>query len=158
MTQETLFTKSVFSNQLEVRTRKVKIAECEEKYFSKIIHGPESIYELCKSVFKDSPCELFVVFHLKSNNQLSAYEIITKGILNSSLVHPREVFRSAIMRNAASIIIAHNHPSGNSEPSEEDLKITKQIVAAGKILGITVLDHVIFTEEVYYSFAECGTI
>jgi len=86
------------------------------------------------------------------------FEIITEGILNSSLVHPREIFRGAIVATCASIIIAHNHPSGNPEPSSEDIQITKQVTEAGKIIGIPLHDHIIFTEEAFTSFAERGLI
>ena len=84
------------------------------------------------------------------------YEIITEGLLNSSLVHPREVFRGAIVATCASVILMHNHPSNNLEPSREDISITKQIVEAGKIIGIPVHDHIIFTNESYTSLTERG--
>ena len=158
MTTQTLFRKVVFTNQLEVISKKIKVADDEKEYFCKAVNSPDRIYEMFKKVFENSPVELFMVIHLKANNNVSAFEIITKGILNSSLVHPREVFRSAIMRNAASIILAHNHPSGNCEPSTEDLQITKQLVEASKIIGIPVQDHIIFTETTYCSFAERGLL
>ena len=105
-------------------------------------------------LFKDQVKERFIVFWLNSANRVTGFEIITEGILNSSLVHPREVFRGAIVATCASIIIAHNHPSGNPEPSTEDLQITKQIVETGKIIGIPVHDHIIFADNTYTSFAE----
>jgi DNA repair protein RadC len=92
---------------------------------------------------KDTSKEIFIVFHLDTKNQIIKREIISIGTLNSSLVHPREVFRNAIISNVDSIILAHNHPSGDATPSEEDNEITKQLVKAGDILGIRVLDHVI---------------
>jgi DNA repair protein RadC len=79
-------------------------------------------------------------------------------LLNTSLTHPREIFRGAIVASAASIIISHNHPSGNAEPSEEDIRVTRQIVEAGKIIGIPVHDHIIFTDETFTSLAESGLI
>ena len=78
--------------------------------------------------------------------------------MNSSLCHPREVFRGAIVSTCASIIIAHNHPSGNIEPSQEDISITKQLVESGKIVGIPVHDHIIFADSTYTSLAERGLI
>lgn len=158
MTNQNLFTKTVYARKLEVVSRRVEIAEEEAKYLRKVIGSPEDVFRLFKSVFENQPAEIFVVIHLKSNNGLSAFEIVTKGTLNSSLVHPREVFKSAIIQNAASIIVAHNHPSGNDQPSQEDLAITTQLVEAGKIIGIPIHDHVIFTEDGYYSFAEHGNI
>lgn len=158
MTKRDLFQKTTYLHELEVRIKKVSIADNERKYFSKAISGPEETFQIFKNLFHNSPVELFVVIHLKSNNQISAFETVSKGTLNQSLVHPREVFKSAILRNASSIIIAHNHPSGNLEPSQEDIAITKQLVEAGKIIGIKILDHIIFSTEGYYSFAEHGIV
>jgi DNA repair protein RadC len=83
---------------------------------------------------------------------------VSVGSLDSSIVHPREVFEEAIKNKAASVIFAHNHPSGDPEPSEDDLAITKRLVEAGKILGIEVLDHVIVTKTGFLSFKEKGLI
>jgi len=91
---------------------------------------------------------------LDSANHVGAIKIVSEGTLNSSLVHPREVFSPAIHSLSAAIILAHNHPSGNPEPSSEDLQITRQLVEAGKILGIPIHDHIIFTEHSFTSFAE----
>lgn len=110
------------------------------------------------SLFKDQVKERFIVFWLNSANCILGFEIITEGILNSSLAHPREVFRGAIVATASSIIVAHNHPSGNSEPSQEDISITKQIVESGKIIGIPVHDHIIFANESVSSMASLGMI
>jgi DNA repair protein RadC len=85
---------------------------------------------------------------------VAGFEIISEGILNASVVHPREVFRGAIVATCASIILAHNHPSGNIEPSTEDISITKQLVDAGKIIDIRVFDHIVFGETSYMSFIE----
>jgi DNA repair protein RadC len=87
--------------------------------------------------------ESFAVLILDSKNGLKAAEIITAGILDASLVHPREVFRAAILRNGAAIILVHNHPSGDATPSAEDIRITKKVVEAGMILDIRVLDSVV---------------
>ncbi|HZY10932.1 MAG TPA: JAB domain-containing protein, partial [Bacteroidota bacterium] len=83
---------------------------------------------------------------------------ISEGILNSSLVHPREVFKPAITEPSASIILIHNHPSGNPEPSSEDIQITRQMVEAGKIIGIPVHDHIIITAHAHTSFVERGLL
>lgn len=98
--------------------------------------------------------ERFVVFWLNSANVIIGFEIISEGILNASVVHPREVFRGAIVSTCANIIIAHNHPSGNQEPSSEDIALTKKLVEAGKIIEISVFDHIIFAEDSYTSFVE----
>lgn len=98
--------------------------------------------------------ERFIVFWLNSTNVVQGFEIISEGTLNSSVVHPREVFRGAIVATCANIIVAHNHPSGNSEASNEDIVLTKKLVEAGKIVDIQVFDHVIFAGETYTSFVE----
>ncbi len=85
------------------------------------------------------------------------FDLITVGILNASLVHPREVYRRAIKEGASTIILAHNHPSGNSEPSEEDKEITTRLIEAGKIIGIELVDHVIIGDK-YMSFRESHLI
>jgi len=102
--------------------------------------------------------ERFVVFWLSSANIVTGFEIISEGNLNSSIVHPREVFRGAIVATCANIIIAHNHPSGNPEPSREDINITKKLVEAGKIIDVTVFDHIIFAEGKYTSLIESRLI
>lgn len=86
------------------------------------------------------------------------FEVVTEGTLNASLVHPREVFRGAIVATSASIILMHNHPSGNAAPSTEDIQITKQMVEAGRIIGIPVHDHIIFADDTYTSLAEQGLL
>lgn len=92
-----------------------------------------------------------MIFYLDTRNQEIKREIISIGSLNASLVHPREVFEPAVKYSAAQIIIAHNHPSGNPDPSEDDLKITKRLIEAGKILGIEVIDHIIVTNNSFIS-------
>jgi DNA repair protein RadC len=91
---------------------------------------------------------------LDIRSRIKMVEVVFVGTLTSSLVHPRETFRRAIVEGAASIIIAHNHPSGEAEPSDEDTKITKQMFEAGQLLGITMLDHIVFTNTGYFSFRE----
>jgi DNA repair protein RadC len=122
------------------------------------IKSPNDLHKHYHSLFDNQVHERFVVFWLNSANRVIGFEIISEGLLNTSLCHPREIFRGAIVATAASIIIAHNHPSGNSEPSEEDVRVTRQIVEAGKIIGIPVHDHLIFTDTDFKSLAEHGLI
>jgi DNA repair protein RadC len=125
---------------------------------SVVIRSPSDVFENYQSLFKDQVRERFVVLWLNSANKVIGFEIITEGLLNSSLTHPREVFRGAIVSTSASIILAHNHPSGNPEPSQEDISITKQIVESGKIIGIPVHDHIIFADNNFTSLAERGLV
>jgi DNA repair protein RadC len=117
--------------------------------------SPKDIWESLKDI-RDSKKEHFVVFYLDTNHQEIMRDIISVGTLNASLVHPREVFEPAVRHLAAQIIIAHNHPSSNLQPSDEDIEVTKRLADAGKILGIEVLDHVIVTQQHFFSLKENG--
>ena len=121
-------------------------------YKSKEFTDPEKVYRLIKSKLKDYHKEHFYIVALNSRN----YSIseVSIGSLNASIVHPREVFAEVIKNKAASVILAHNHPSGDPEPSEDDLLITKRLVESGKILGIEVVDHIIVTKDKFFSFKE----
>jgi DNA repair protein RadC len=123
-----------------------------------IISTPADAYKLFHPIFTGAVRERFLVIWLSSANKVAGYEIVSEGILNSSLAHPREVFRGAIVATCASIIICHNHPSGNTEPSSEDVQITRQMAEAGKIIGIPVHDHIIFSDTTYTSLAERGLL
>jgi len=114
---------------------------------------PREIWEELKDL-RDHKKEHFVIFYLDSRNQEIKREIVSVGSLNTNLVHPREVFEPAVRNLAAQIILAHNHPSGDPEPSEDDLEITKRLVESGKILGIEVIDHIIITKTGFISFKE----
>lgn len=103
----------------------------------------KDVYNLVRSKIKNYSKEHFLVLSFDSRNRILGIDTIAVGNLNTNLVHPRETFEAAIRRHAAKIIIVHNHPSGDTEPSKEDLEITHQIAKAGKIMGIEVLDHLI---------------
>jgi len=130
-----------------------------------VMEGPPDVFpvDIDKRMhfggYADKDRECFVVFLLNNKNHIIAEELVTVGILNASLVHPREVFKSAITASAASIIIAHNHPSGDTGPSAEDRVVTKRLKEAGAILGIPLLDHVISGPLAkYFSFKEEGDL
>ena len=106
------------------------------------------------SDIKEHKKEFFIVLYLNARNQLVHKEIISIGTLNASLVHPREVFEPALRVSAAQVILAHNHPSGETEPSDADLHITKRLIDAGKLLGINVIDHIIITKNNFRSLKE----
>ncbi len=122
------------------------------------VQSPQDIARIYQPLVRDLQQEIFKVVLLDNANHLLRDVDISVGILNCSLVHPREVFRVAIAEPAAGIIVLHNHPSGNPEPSNEDVQITRQLVDAGKIIGIPVHDHIILAGEYYTSFAEKGLI
>ena len=106
------------------------------------------------SDMRDLKKEHFVVLYLNAKNQLVHKETISMGTLNANLVHPREVFEPALKYSAAQIIAAHNHPSGDPKPSEDDLELTKRLTEAGKMMGIEIMDHVIVSKNSHFSFKE----
>jgi DNA repair protein RadC len=118
---------------------------------------PEDVFERLKDI-RDNKKEHFVILYLDTRNQEIKKEIISIGSLNASLVHPREVFEPAVRNTAAQIIIAHNHPSGDTNPSTEDINISHRLAEAGKIMGIEVTDHVIVAKTGYFSFKEKGLL
>jgi len=120
---------------------------------SQIFLTPKEIWEELRDL-RNHKKEHFVIFYLDSRNQEIKREIISIGSLNANLVHPREVFEPAIRNLAAQIIVAHNHPSGDPTPSEDDLEITRRLIESGKILGIEVIDHIIVAKNKFFSFKE----
>ncbi len=125
-------------------------------YKKKELLNPGKVARLVRSKLKDYLKEHFYLIALDSRNW-SIHEV-SLGTLNASIVHPRETFTEAIKSKASSVIIAHNHPSGDPEPSQDDLEITKRLVEAGKILGIEVIDHIIVTKETFLSMKEKGIL
>lgn len=124
---------------------------------AKLILSPRNIWHQMTDL-RDNKKEYFVIFYLDIQNQLIKREIISVGTLNESLIHPREVFEPAIKYFTAQIIMAHNHPSGNLEPSEEDINVSKRLKDAGNLLGIEVLDHIIVTKDGFKSLKELKKI
>jgi len=135
--------------ELGKRLLKGKVAELYLK--------PEDVWKELKDI-RDHKKEHFVIFFLDSRNQEIKREVISVGSLNANLVHPREVFEPAVKNLAAQVILAHNHPSGDPEPSEDDLELNKRLVEAGKILGIEVIDHIIIGKAGFLSFKEKGLL
>ncbi len=115
-----------------------------------VLLSPKDVWERMEDI-RSSKREHFVVFYLDSREQEIRRDTVSVGTLNESLVHPREVFENAIRHNAASIIVAHNHPSGDLEPSMDDIEVTKKLKQAGRLLDIKVTDHVIVTKDSWKS-------
>ncbi|HUM44984.1 MAG TPA: DNA repair protein RadC [Fervidobacterium sp.] len=118
---------------------------------TKFINSPDDVNKIIQSYLNGVDREHFVIILLNCKNGIIGINTVSVGNLNSSLVHPREVFKPAIVAGAASIILAHNHPSGDPKPSSEDLSLTRRIKEAGDILGIGVLDHIIIGDGCYVS-------
>ncbi|MDH3296771.1 MAG: DNA repair protein RadC [Gemmatimonadota bacterium] len=122
------------------------------------IRGPGDVFQRLGPVLRDRRQEEFWVLYLDSQNRVLSDRRITVGLLNSSLVHPREVFAPAIASSAASLILAHNHPSGDPDPSPEDLDVTVQMVESGRLLGIPVRDHIVLGDTSFVSLLEKGLL
>ncbi|MCS7170389.1 MAG: DNA repair protein RadC, partial [Candidatus Kapabacteria bacterium] len=124
----------------------------------KVIRSPEDVARLYIPRLRGARTESFRVLLLNAANQIVREALVSEGTLTASLAHPREVFRLAITESAAAVILLHNHPSGNTEPSPEDIALTRQLVQAGKVIDIPVLDHLIIAGEAYTSLRERGIL
>ncbi|GAI44954.1 unnamed protein product, partial [marine sediment metagenome] len=121
-----------------------------------LVKTPDEVVSLVRGRLKGKKKEYFLALLLDTRNQLIKVSEISVGSLDTSIVHPREVFKEAISASAASVIFAHNHPSGDPEASEDDIKLTKRLAEAGEIIGIDVLDHIIITDKNYLSLKRQG--
>ena len=119
-----------------------------------VIRGPEDLFKLLRPRIGREDREHFVAVLLSTRNAVIGIETISVGSLNASIVHPREVFKPAILHSAAAIALAHNHPSGDVTPSEEDLAITRRLKEAGNLLGIDLVDHVVIGHRSFTSLKE----
>jgi len=135
------------------RTNKLK-----KQGYKKKITCAEDVFNRYVDQLQDKQKEHFHALYLNTKNHVIEDKLISKGTLNASLIHPREVFKQAIQSSANSLILIHNHPSGDPTPSKEDEVVTKNLVNAGELLGISILDHVVIGKETYISMKENGTI
>ncbi|MBP0723890.1 DNA repair protein RadC [Bacillus sp. RG28] len=133
--------------------KRINRLQFEDRYS---IKSPDDCAKYMMDEMRFLQQEHFVCLYLNTKNQIIARETIFIGSLNASIVHPREVFKEAFRRSAASIICLHNHPSGDPSPSREDIDVTKRLVECGKIIGIELLDHIIIGEHKYVSLKEKG--
>lgn len=135
------------------------VKESSLLYGKRKISSPSDAIEIGRSMLDGSDREKLLLCCLNTKNEPTNLNIVSIGSLNSSIVHPREVFKLAILGNSASIILFHNHPSGDTTPSKEDINITERIKEAGKIIGIELIDHIILGDEnKYTSLKEKGII
>jgi DNA repair protein RadC len=135
-----------FANRINKATRNEK----------QVISSPETAYNYLSPILRYEQVEKFVCIFLNTKNKILAHEIISIGTLNSTIVHPREVYNRAIAHRASAIIVAHNHPSGDPTPSAADIEMTERLKNAGEIIGIDLLDHVIIGDSSYVSLKEGG--
>lgn len=133
--------------------RRINSLNNQDRY---VIRSPEDCANYCMDEMRFLSQEHFVCLYLNTKNQVLHKQTIFIGSLNASIVHPREVYKEAFRRSAASIICLHNHPSGDPQPSREDIEVTKRLVECGKIIGIELLDHVIIGDQKFISLKEKG--
>lgn len=162
-------TLSLFDPQSEPKTKKIRLRSIKAVFTNEVVReeappwvtkrcsSARDIYELFHDLTRETK-EHFVALHLDIKNRIVCYDTISVGSLTASIVHPREVYKSALLSSAAAILFMHNHPSGETTPSREDLEITTRLKEAGELLGIRVLDHIILGEKGYYSFADAGVL
>ncbi|OGE36987.1 hypothetical protein A3A14_03865 [Candidatus Daviesbacteria bacterium RIFCSPLOWO2_01_FULL_43_38] len=140
----------IFQNILQIYAK-------EKINLKKELNNPQMLFEFLKERIGKGKKEHFAILFFDTRNKLLANSV-SVGSLNASIVHPREVFSDAVLKSASFVIVAHNHPSGDPTPSEEDIITTKRLIEAGRILGISVQDHMIVTRNSYFSFKEQGLI
>ena len=139
-----------------IREARVNYIHCEHVMFK--ISGPADVANFVRSILTDNSREHSVALFLDGQHQVAAYSIVSIGSANSAIATPREIFQRAIVAGAISIVISHNHPSGSTQPSDEDHNVTKRLHESGTLLGIKMLDHVIVTDTEYYSFSDSGIL
>lgn len=167
MTVETLFgTEEIPEKPRTIRFRQIKavyetltVKESISDYLKPGFRytAPREVYETFRFLMNETK-EQFITLHLDCKNRIICMDLVSIGSLNQSIVHPRSVFMTACLSNAAALILVHQHPSGDSSPSAEDLSITRRLREAGEIMGIKVLDHVVIGDGEYLSFVERGLL
>ena len=148
---QSLLKAGLYADLLEELTEGISVREVPK------IFGAKEIYGYLQKESRRTK-EVFISVFLDGAHNIIGHKIVSEGLINRTIVHPREVFREAILQNAAALVIAHNHPSGYVEPSEEDKEITKRLFESSKILGINLLDHVVISRKGYFSFQEHGSM
>lgn len=148
--------KRIAIRTIEARYRKEVLREDAPEWVSMRFTSPKQVFEMFRNLGMETK-EHFIALHLDGKNRIVCFDRVSLGSLNQSIVHPREVFKTACLSSAAAILLLHNHPSGDPTPSREDREITRRLKEAGDLLGITVLDHIIIGES-YMSFVEQGLL
>lgn len=136
--------------------REIELVYKAEKKTLFGLGDPETVFEFMKADFKGALKEKFYAVFMNTKNEVLGYTLVSLGTVNEASVHPRDVFIGAIAVNAVNVIMLHNHPSGALKPSKEDINLTNRMRECGKLLGIPVLDHIIVSDESYFSMRENG--
>ena len=144
--------------EMTIRYRPSCSIEGEPVMIGRIISSAADVAPALLTLLHDEPNEVFAILCLTTKLRVIAYHEVSRGTIDATLVHPREVFKAALLANAATIVVAHNHPSGDPTPSRDDLQITDRLIDAGRIMGITVADHVIVGDGRWFSFRDHGVL
>ena len=144
--------------ELTIRYAVRKDSAGQSVLVGRTLSAPRDAATAFMTTLQDEPSEVFAMICLNTKHRVIAYHEVSRGTLDSTPVHPREVFKAALLANAAAIIVAHNHPSGDPTPTADDAAITTRLAAAGELLGIPLLDHIVIGDARYYSFKEAGRI
>jgi DNA repair protein RadC len=144
--------------ELRVRYTVRKNGEGRPVTMGRVLSSPRDAAAVLIELLADEPAEVFGILCVTTKHRVLAYHEVSRGTLDSASAHPREVFKAAVLANAAAIVLAHNHPSGDPSPSCDDVALTRRLVDAGEILGIAVLDHIIVGDGRYVSFRDLGRL
>lgn len=144
--------------ELTIRYSVKKNADGESVVIGRVATRPSEIVPALMTILQDEPAEVFAILCLTAKYRVIAYHEVGRGTIDSVLVHPREVFKAALLAHAAAIIAVHQHPSGDPAPSRDDFDVTKRLAAAGDLLGIPLLDHLIIGDGRFCSFKELGQL
>lgn len=142
--------------KLSVHVERIRVSEAQDVYSGAAINNSVALKAIARSLISKEACEVFLVFHLDVRLRLLGYTEVARGGLSSCAVDTASVLRAALLANAASIAVCHNHPSGDPSPSTEDAVITKKISECAKVVGIGVVDHIVVGETECFSFADNG--
>ena len=151
-------TETMRLRELTVRYSVKKTAAGQPVMVGRAMNTPRDSAAAFMAVLQDQPTEVFAILCLTTTHRVIAYHEVSRGTLDSTLVHPREVCKAALLAHAACVIVSHNHPSGDPTPSPDDVELTRRLAAAGDVIGIPVLDHIIIGDGRYYSFKEAGRL
>jgi len=144
--------------KIELKWNRVSLVKDEEAVYETQVRNSTDVMYIAKALIENEVHEVVIAIHLNNKNKVVGYNEVSRGGIAGVSVTPADVFRSAIIMGATKIILAHNHPSGDPSPSEEDIKLTKRIKEAGEILRVHLLDHIIIGDKSYHSLADSGIL
>ena len=151
-------TETMQLRELTIKYAVRRSTDGEPVIVGKRLNAPADAAATFMTVLQDEPVEVFAMICLDAKHRVIAYHEVSRGTLDGAMVHPRDVFKAALLSNASGVIVAHNHPSGDPTPSPQDAALTARLAAGGTLLGIDVIDHIIVGDVRYYSFKEGGQV